>query len=621
MKNNDQFLLKRLVISLLLIICMVMVMAPLPVSAATDDSKLIAFTFDDGPSNNTPVLLDGLKSRDAAVTFFMCGVNGGHGVVRHGDLVDRMIREGHQLANHSYNHPSVAALSGPQISSTFARVESLLFEHMGGSYADMVRTPGGVYNPVVKSSVSAPVILWSLDTMDWKTRNADSVYEKIVSKAKDGDIVLMHDLYETSVQGALRAVDTLQEQGYEFVTVAELMRRRGVVPQNGEKYTSVPGQGKTLPAYSAPVIDFHNDYKKKDTIVEMSAPDKGIDLYYTTDGSWPTMASKQYTGAIRISKDTDFTVVGYDTYGTRTPATVQTVRKYQVALPQAKGKNGKISLSSDTPGAELYYTTDGSKPTRKSKLYSKPFVCRQNTLKVIGYGEKIRTSEVASYAVTDNGMVFQDLDPSEWYFSSVNQVVSEEMMSGTDDQSFEPQGKLTRAMMAQILYNLQGAPDPKESEDRQDSSVEAEDGEFEEASGAVHFSDVREKDWFADAVYWSASQGIVNGYSARKFGPENHILREQLVTMLYRYTEQNGELKADDFADLSDYSDSDSVEKYAKEAFSWAVANELVTGYKDGTLKPQAYATRAETAAILERYSEKYGHLGILDRLKHLLKR
>ena len=601
--NTTRFLKKKAFLCIVLVLCVMMNLTPLSVSAETDNTKLIAFTFDDGPSTNTPALLDGLKSRGAVVTFFMCGVNGGHGIRNHGELLDRMIQEGHQLANHSYDHPSIARLSGPQVSNAFARVENLLFEHMGGSYIDMVRPPGGVYNPTIKSSIQAPIILWSLDTLDWKSRNADSVYDRIMSQAEDGKIVLMHDLYETSVQGALRAVDSLKEQGYEFVTVSELLRRRGIVPENGQSYTIAPNQGNTLPAYTAPVIEISNDDDQDNdtngTRVTMSTADQGLVLYYTTDGSYPTMASHQYTEPVKIRKNTTFTVVGYDAYGTRTPSAVRKVKKNQVADPRAVSEDGAISLSCNTNGAELHYTTNGSEPTSHSARYTDPFICTGNTLKVIGVRDKFHDSEVVSYAVTKNGTLFQDVDVSEWYFSFLDEVVSREMMNGTGEQRFDPDGKLTRSMMAQILYNLDKKTVKK---DENDSAV---------------FSDVSESDWYFDAVNWAVSEGIVKGYGANRFGAQDDILREQLVTMLYRYEYQQRGVKDKGDVDLSDYSDGELVEDYAREAFIWALGNGIVTGYNDGTLNPQSSASRAETAAILTRYAEQCRHSDIFSDLNY----
>ena len=129
---------------------------------AAAEPKLLAFTFDDGPSYNTPALLDGLKERGAAVTFFMTGVNGSSGIANQESLLDRMRDEGHQLANHTYSHiMPFDTQSAATISSQVGRVEELLFQHMGGSYTDMVRTPGGATGGLVKSTVPAPIITWS----------------------------------------------------------------------------------------------------------------------------------------------------------------------------------------------------------------------------------------------------------------------------------------------------------------------------------------------------------------------------------------------------------------------------------------------------------------------------
>lgn len=154
---------------------------------AAAEPKLLAFTFDDGPSYNTPALLDGLKERGAAVTFFMTGVNGSSGIANQESLLDRMRDEGHQLANHTYSHiMPFDTQSAATISSQVGRVEELLFQHMGGSYTDMVRTPGGATGGLVKSTVPAPIITWSVDTLDWKYHNANTVYNNILSDAYDG---------------------------------------------------------------------------------------------------------------------------------------------------------------------------------------------------------------------------------------------------------------------------------------------------------------------------------------------------------------------------------------------------------------------------------------------------
>ncbi len=582
---------RRMALCAVLIMTIVMTMIPLCTVSAAQTGKLIAFTFDDGPSKYTTTLLDGLKQRNVPATFFMCGTNGSHGIVNHDALLDRMVEEGHQLANHSWDHPSIAKLSGGQVASEFSRVESLLFRHMGGSYIDMVRTPGGAYNTTIQNNTPAPIIIWSVDPLDWKIRDANSVYNKVVSGAKDGSIVLMHDIYQTSVQGALRAVDTLKSQGYEFVTVSELLRRRGITPSNGIRYYSALNNGTTLPAYQAPAVSSSFDDAAAKTMVTFSTQDPGITMYYTTDGSYPKLSSQKYTGPFPISQDTTFRVVGYDKYGTRTPAAVQTVKKYQAAAPTAVSEDGMITLKCETPGAVIYYTTDGSKPTASSTKYTGPFPVAgiSPVLKAVAIKSGSYPSEVAEFAVMDNGMLFSDVDVSRWYYEPVNKAVTGGMMSGMGDGKFAPTEPMNRAMMVQILYNIEGRPDVSE----------------DPANPIPDFKDVDAAAWYAKAVRWAASAGIVKGVTENEFAPKDNILREQIVTILYRYAKDYKHIRIEGTADLSAYSDGGTVREYALDAFRWAIANGIISGYEDNTLKPQGPAKRAEAAAILVRYTDR----------------
>jgi len=223
---------KRIVsilLALLIVVSLPLCVAP-ETSAAT---KLVAITFDDGPSGYTAGLLDGLKARGAKATFFMVGDR----VNAYSGLVKRMLSEGHQIANHTVTHPDLTTLSYSSVSWELSTCESRL-KAIGGNQTYAIRPPYGSYNANVRQAANGPLILWSVDTLDWKSRNADAVYNKIISNTRDGSIVLLHDLYSTSVQGALRAIDTLKAQGYEFVTVNELFRRRGITMQKGAVYTA-----------------------------------------------------------------------------------------------------------------------------------------------------------------------------------------------------------------------------------------------------------------------------------------------------------------------------------------------------------------------------------------------
>ena len=187
------------------------------VSAPSQLRRCIALTFDDGPSpQTTATLLDGLKERSAHATFFLIGEQ----IAGNEDLVRRMKDEGHQVGGHSYTHirlDSADAAALAEIQKTDETLRAILSD-------------------ALKSAVSVPLIYWTIDTMDWSVRNRDLVAHHIIENAKSGDIVLLHDPYDTSVEAALQAIEVLQAQGYEFVTLEELFSCAGVTPQAGHFY-------------------------------------------------------------------------------------------------------------------------------------------------------------------------------------------------------------------------------------------------------------------------------------------------------------------------------------------------------------------------------------------------
>ena len=218
------------------------------VSAPSQLRRCIALTFDDGPSpQTTAALLDGLKERGAHATFFLIGEQ----IAGNEDLVRRMKDEGHQVGGHSYTHirldsADAAALAEIQKTDETLRAilgdgeiqEGLVWEAaMSAADGDYwLRPPWGFASDALKSAVSVPLIYWTIDTMDWSVRNRDLVAHHIIENAKSGDIVLLHDPYDTSVEAALQTIDVLSEQGYEFVTLEELFSNAGVTPQAGHFY-------------------------------------------------------------------------------------------------------------------------------------------------------------------------------------------------------------------------------------------------------------------------------------------------------------------------------------------------------------------------------------------------
>ncbi len=201
----------------------------------------IALTFDDGPTGGssglTVKLLDALKEHNAHATFFMCGYR----IKDFHTHMDRYLGEGHEVGNHTMNHP-MKTLKGKSSSFVHEEVDSNtdLIESYVGQKPTAMRPVGGAYDDNVKECMKEsglPIINWSLDTLDWKNRDADIIYQKIVDNAQDGDIVLMHDLRQCTVDGVSRAMDTLADRGFAFVTVSELAAIKGVTLEPGEVYT------------------------------------------------------------------------------------------------------------------------------------------------------------------------------------------------------------------------------------------------------------------------------------------------------------------------------------------------------------------------------------------------
>lgn len=181
----------------------------------------------------------------------------------------------------------------------------------------------------------------------------------------------------------------------------------------------------------------------------------------------------------------------------------------------------------------------------------------------------------------NNYSQFTDVNTSDWYNEAVQYVSGQGLMSGTSATTFEPDASTTRGMIATILYRLEGSPAYLNS----------------------GYTDVPANEWYAPAVSWAKTYNVVSGYGDGKFGPNDAISREQLASILFRYSQ----LKKYDtamYGDLTKYSDQGKISSYAKIPLSWAVGKGVITGIGDGTLDPQGGATRAQVAAILQRYMD-----------------
>ena len=180
---------------------------------------------------------------------------------------------------------------------------------------------------------------------------------------------------------------------------------------------------------------------------------------------------------------------------------------------------------------------------------------------------------------------FTDADKQAWYHDGVHWAIEKGIMNGTGENTFEPLTSTSRAMIVTMLWRMEGSPQVDDN---------------------MTFKDVPDSQWYTDAVRWAEANGIVNGYSEDAFGPDDKVIREQIVTILYRYAQFKGmDVSKSETAYLNDYTDAKDISEWAVKAFRWAVDAGVIQGMTETTLSPKGDAVRAQVATILMRFSEK----------------
>ena len=196
-----------------------------------DGKKYVALTFDDGPGKYTKELVDLLSKNNVKASFFMVGQN----IKNYKSYVKYAYDNGMEICNHSQNHKNLKNLSKDEILDEINSVDDML-EKITGQKPKYYRSPGGNQNDTVLSTIQKPCILWNVDTRDWESRDTQKIIDKTLKEVDDGDIILMHEIYKTTLDAVEPIIVKLKEKGYNFVTVTELYQIKGVPLENGKVY-------------------------------------------------------------------------------------------------------------------------------------------------------------------------------------------------------------------------------------------------------------------------------------------------------------------------------------------------------------------------------------------------
>lgn len=553
-----------------LLLALLLAFGIMPVRAsAAPGQKLAAITFDDGPGPYTDGLLDELAKRGVAATFFMQG----RSAARYPAVVKKAFEAGHQIASHTYDHPLLTNLSDGAIRSQLTTAAGILDNATGMSNSYMVRPPYGGVNPRVLAALDAPAILWSVDTRDWESRDADAVCRHMVNDTRDGSIVLLHDIHPTTIPGALRGIDALLAQGYELVTVSELLRRRGCDAVPGAKYYSAPGSA-TLPGIAQPAIIPAEAAGGR--FVTLSA-DAGTTIYYTTDGTTPTSQSAVYAGPFLLEEAATVRAFAARTLnGGRSRVSELALDVPQAKAPAITLRDGLAAVSAR---GEIRYTLDGTEPTANSERYIEPVPLPAGAIiRAIAMEPGCRSSRAVALLHSEEGNLFSDVLPTRWYYHDVDQAVSQGLMT-TDSQAFFPERAATRREVAEALYRLAGSP---------------------ETVGAFSIPDMTAGDPGYAAVRWAVERHILTGFEDGTVRPDAAVTREQLAALLFRMRTEPP-LSGSAQTRLYVFDDWKSISDYAWDAMGWAVYHGLLQGVSGTVLEPGGAVTRAQLASIVLR--------------------
>lgn len=407
--------------------------------------------------------------------------------------------------------------------------------------------------------------------------NEDYLADEVKAKLESHSNTEARFSYYTSLEDALKAAkpgDKVTEVNTEQSKAQYTVRLKyndGVTPDSA--YTVSENTTITLPTPSRSHYSFEGWYNGNDLVESSYTVTGNVEL----TAKWHRTSSHRYDGYITVidSKNGDVSVS--DTWADEDDKITLTI------TPDDGYEVDKIEIvddEGDKIDAKKVDDEDNEYTFRMANCDVTVTVTFKEEGKTTEDTDKEEDKDDESTETTE--LNFTDVKESDWFFKGVEYVVDKGIMSGVSENEFAPSGKLTRAMLVQMLYNMESRP-----------ACDAENA----------FMDVPVGQWYTDAVIWANDAKIVSGMGEGLFAPNMEITREQMVVMLYNYAKYKGyDVTAS--ADLSAFADTASVSAWAQPAMQWAVAEGYISGMGDNQLAPQGTATRAEIASVIMRFME-----------------
>lgn len=463
---------KKRLISLILALALSSAFA---LTASANNTKLVALTFDDGPNwKHTPGLLDALSERGVRASFFLVGYT----LEVNMDIAQRAHEDGHQLCNHSYDHPWFSKISKTALEQQLGSVNSLL-EEISGDSKFMVRVPYGDITPTVQNRIAAPLIQWSVDPTNGSVSATETqMYNTMLKTVKDGSIILLHDTDDKNVSVAIRSIDALLEQGYEFVTLNELFRLRGVEPVDGQVYFSVP-QGPEETAYDESRLEEHWGYGAIRAVTEAGIMEGDGDGFKPNGYMSRAMAA---TVLMRLAEATD-----------------KLSWEHVFPLPS----HGSMGLPEGAWHA-------------KGLSWACVFLGRAVGISAIAQTASLASSLYHKLGLLPDAPRFTDVPEDAWYAEAVNWACLHSYVQGVSEGIFDPESYITKEQFYTLLARFAS------------EELRAAGGC---ASPAKYRDDVKISEWADESVTLFREAGFSSLNDPEIFRPGDYMTRAEAAEL------------------------------------------------------------------------------------------